>query len=86
MERVFIPYHSLLAFKRRKDSKSEYDLSDPDEDHRNISLHLKELESETFLKISGASLSFLLLTTFVKEWQEEGGNEIIQEMIQERKA
>lgn len=41
VERVFIPYQSLLAFERRKDSKSEYDLSDPDEDHRSISLHLK---------------------------------------------
>ncbi len=40
-ERVFILYQSLLAFERRKDSKSEYDLSDPDEDHRSISLHLK---------------------------------------------
>ena len=47
---------------------------------------LKELESETFFKkLSGASLSFLLLM-ICKRVQEEGGDEIIQEMIQERKS
>lgn len=47
---------------------------------------LKELESETFLKIIRGESELSAFNEFVKEWQEEGGNEIIQEMIQERKS
>lgn len=47
---------------------------------------LKELESETFLKIIRGESELSSFDDFVKEWQEEGGNEIIQEMIQERKS
>lgn len=47
---------------------------------------LKELESETFLKIIRGESELSAFNDFVKEWQEEGGNEIIQEMIQERKS
>ena len=47
---------------------------------------LKELESETFLKIIRCESELSAFNEFVKEWQEEGGNEIIQEMIQERKS
>ena len=47
---------------------------------------LKELESETFLKIIRGESELSSFDDFVKEWQEEGGDEIIQEMIQERKS
>ena len=47
---------------------------------------LKELESETFLKIIRGESGLSSFDGFVKEWQEEGGNEIIQEMIRERKS
>ena len=46
---------------------------------------LKELESETFLKIIRGESELSSFDDFVKEWQEEGGDEILQEMIQERK-
>ena len=51
-----------------------------------IGYTLKELESETFLKIIRGESELSSFDDFVKEWQEEGGNEIIQEMIQERKS
>ena len=47
---------------------------------------LKELESETFLKIIRGESELSSFDGFVKEWQEEGGNEILQEMIRERKS
>ena len=47
---------------------------------------LKELESETFLKIIRGESELSSFDDFVKEWKQEGGDEIIQEMIQERKS
>ena len=43
-------------------------------------------KSATFLKIIRGESELSSFDDFVKEWQEEGGNEIIQEMIQERKS
>ena len=41
---------------------------------------LQELESETFLKIIRGESELSSFDDFVKAWQEEGGNEMIQEM------
>ncbi len=41
---------------------------------------LKELESETFLKIIRGESELSSFDDFVKEWKDEGGNEMIQEM------